>query len=167
MQRVAVPALQGTPGNGVQPGRRWQVHPLGTAVLGVPSVAKPLCSPPGFSASGWGEGQSRSSGREHCRRRASAGEEAGTSGTSARKEGPNGMDLAVTCWAGPQVVGTGKEQPLHGPSTGLKTSQHGSHLPEKFLLGLEDRRDQHPCVLLGTGQGLGTHMPEAAGTDAP
>lgn len=59
------------------------------------------------------------------------------------------MDLAVTGWPGPQVVGTDKGQPLCC-SSGLAISLHVSYLPEKFLWG------QHLCVLLSTGQGLGT-----------
>lgn len=73
------------------------------------------------------------------------------------------MDLAVTHWAGLRVVGTGKGQPLCGPSAGLAISWHESHLPEKLLLGVEDSWEQHPCVLLGTGQGLGTHMCQQLG----
>lgn len=61
-------------------------------------------------------------------------------------------------------VGTGKGQHLSSPSSSLAISRHGSHLPEKLFLGAEDR-EQQLCVLLGTAQGLGTHMPKAAGTD--
>lgn len=43
------------------------------------------------------------------------------------------MDLAVTSWAGPQVVETGKGQPLHSSFSGLAISLHVSYLPEKFL----------------------------------
>jgi len=34
-----------------------------------------------------------------------------------------------------------------------------------IVLGVGDSREQHPCVLLGTGQGLGTLVPKGAGTD--
>lgn len=55
---------------------------------------------------------------------------------------------------------------LCGPPSGLAISRHGSHLPAKLRLGAEDSQEQHPFFLPGTGQGLGTHMPEAAGTGA-
>lgn len=76
------------------------------------------------------------------------------------------MDLVVTRWAGPWVVGTSKAQPLCGPSSGLAISRHRCHLPGKLLLGAEDIQEHHPFFLPGTGQGLGTRMPEAAGSDA-
>lgn len=55
---------------------------------------------------------------------------------------------------------------LCGPPSGLAISRHGSHLPAKLRLGAEDSQEQHPFFLPGTGQGLGTQMPEAAGTGA-
>lgn len=52
--------------------------------------------------------------------------------SSALKQGPYGMDLAV--------VGTGKGQALHGLPP---IFWYGSHLPEKLLLGVEDSQEHH------------------------
>lgn len=79
------------------------------------------------------------------------------------------MDLAVTGWAGPQVVGTGKGQPLLCSFSSLAISLHVFYLPEKFLWELRTAGPASVCPAdhrAGPEDMLRTHVPEAAGTDA-
>lgn len=68
-------------------------------------------------------------------------------------------------WLSPAGLDCGWWGQARDSLSSLAISWHGSHLPKKLLLRVEDNQEQYLCVHLGTGQGLGTHMPEAAGTD--